>query len=75
MCLTCAYMYLSCQLLGLFWLERHKFGGGEHVISDARVSWFDARDVCHQDGATLAIIDSTQEDVYLREQFPSIEST
>ena len=56
-------------VVGLVWLESDEFESSKYAASDFRVDWETAKATCQQDGATLAVIESTEEDVYLRERF------
>ena len=61
---------------GLFWNELHRLNGKEYAISPigVRASWSDASDNCKRENATLATIDSIEENrllgLYCRD-FPS----
>ena len=44
-----------------------QYEGVQYAVSESRASWFDGRDTCHQDNATLAVITSADQDQYLRE--------
>ena len=59
-------MYV-CVLLGLYWSDNMQYEGVQYAVSESRASWFDGRDTCHQDNATLAVITSADQDQYLRE--------
>ena len=53
--------------LGHLWYTRNRFEGKEYSFSETGSIWFDARNLCNRDGATLAIISTTAEDNFLRE--------
>ena len=44
-----------------------QYEGVQYAVSESRASWFNARDSCFQDNATLAVITSADQDEYLRE--------
>ena len=44
-------------------------------MSESVASWSDARDACHQDDTTLAIVTTTEADEFVRERFTSSDAT
>ena len=59
------------HVVGLFWLVENRLGGYAYAVSETRAQWSDARDLCEQDEATLAVIDSSIKHSFLSERFAS----
>ena len=71
-CLTDITAYES---LGLYWSDRLQHTGIRYAVSESRASWSDARDSCHQDNATLAVVTSAEVDTFLRDVCPDASET
>ena len=53
----------------MYWLPGQRLNGTEYAISDVKADWLDAKDACHSDGAILAIVETGDEDNFLRDTF------
>ena len=60
---------------GLFWAEGNRFAGKQYAASEVPATWSVARDSCHQDNATLAVITSAEYDSFLKDRFTTALST
>lgn len=65
---------ISILIAGLYWSSRLEHDGIQYAVSESRASWFNARDSCIQDNATLAVVTSPSQDEYLRELCPNSDS-
>ena len=50
-------------------MESDRLQGKEYAVSEAKVTWIIARDTCRQGGAELAVIETAEEDAFLRDRF------
>ena len=67
-----SYCILNCfYFSGLLWSDQYKHEGIEYALSESQANWFDARDSCHEDNATLAVIATPDQDVFLRQICPN----
>ena len=52
---------------GLYWPDGQLYNGIQYSVSESKKKWSDAKATCQQDGAALAIVDSSGEDQYLQQ--------
>ena len=63
------------SIVGLYWSDQYRYRGVQYAVSASRATWFDARDSCIEDNATLAVVTSADVEQFLWDMCQIRENT